>query len=95
MNVTGGQLTSNERVVVQNVDFPSTICGPGFNVGYVNPPCDFIVREGTAVSLSALPTTFLGFANWMVPVPLGCNPNNASCGFNMGPLNFTMTADFD
>jgi hypothetical protein len=95
VNVTGGQLTSNERVVVQNVDFPSTICGPGFNVGYVNPPCDFIVREGTAVSLSALPTTFLGFANWMVPVPLGCNPNNASCGFNMGPLNFTMTADFD
>lgn len=95
VDVTGGQLSVNERVVVQSVDFPSTICGPGLTVGYISPPCEFVIREGTMVSLSALPTGLLGFDHWLAPVPLGCSVNTASCGFNMGPLNFTMTADFD
>lgn len=95
ISFTGGQATTSERVVVV-IAGTSVTCGMGS--GYLVPPCEFAVREGAPVALTALPNPFLigsGFNNWAPPVPPGCTTGNNECSFNMPMTSVSMSANFD
>ena len=85
-------------VVVAVVVIAGTSVTCGMGSGYLVPPCEFAVREGAPVALTALPNPFLigsGFNNWAPPVPPGCTTGNNECSFNMPMTSVSMSANFD
>ncbi|MCA9578451.1 MAG: hypothetical protein KC668_23625 [Myxococcales bacterium] len=96
VDITGGALTSNERVNVQIGPLAhATTCSSTMQVGYVPPPCTFAVEVGVSVTLSALPAAgFFRFNNW-VPPPSGCSASNPSCMFTMPSAAVLTAANFD
>ena len=94
LNITGGNLTVSERVNV-NIGGVVTTCSPNMQLGYIQPPCSFVVPVAGTVGLSALPiAAFGGFNNW-VSSPNVCAGSAPNCSFNMPASLTTVSASFD